>query len=452
MTKKKIFIVIGTIVLIFTLAVGIYLYKTRPMLSDSKFVIYTGYSKTISLRGRYKAEGWSSENSSVADVQNGVVTALSPGKTKITVSAGKKQFVCEVEVREAMSPKFFSIVEEEKKWFFSQQLSNGAFPNRGKENGEVSINPYFSALGIWCVLQCELTEEEINQIKEHLIWHFEHLNYKKDINGIKGTIYDYKAKIEDGKVIKEYSKDSYDSTDSYAAMFLAAIWKYYDITKDADFLKLYESEIRLVIDAMLSTMEKEYSYSRPDYKIVYLMDNSEVYEGLISSEKILKEIYEDSKESEKIADRIEKFEEKFNEVWWKNGYYSPYLNENHQTKDEKFSWDNFYPDAVSQLMPIIFGLADEEKAQKVYEDFCEYRNWETMDFVDNEESEFYWPIIMCAAAIMEDCDKTEKYIDKYLEKTFDKEYPLILSDCGWFIYGTNVLGNYYKSIEINSIK
>lgn len=452
MRKRNTFIIIGAVILVFTLASGLYLYVTKPVLSDSRFVIYTGYSKTISLNGRYKAEKWASENCSVAEVENGVITAVSPGKTKITVNAGKKQFACEVEVREARSPKFFSIVEEEKKWFFSQQLSNGAFPNRSKENGEVSINPYFSSLGIWCILQCELTEEEINQIKEYLIWHFEHLNCKKDVNGIKGTIYDYKAQIEDGKVIKEYSKDSYDSTDSYAAMFLAAVWKYYDITKDADFVKMYENEIRLVIDAMLSTMDKEYSYSRPDYKIVYLMDNTEVYEGLVSSEKILREIYEDSTESEKIVDRIDIFERKFNEVWWKNGYYSPYLNENLQAKDEDFSWSNFYPDAVAQLMPIIFGLADEEKAQKVYEDFGKYRNWEDMDFVDNEESEFYWPLIMCAAAIMKDCDKTEKYIDNYLEKTLDKEYPLILSDCGWFIYGTNVLGNYYKSIEINSIK
>lgn len=452
MKNRKIFIITGGIILIFAIAVGFYLYLTRPVLSDSKFVIYTGYSKTISLRGRYKAEEWSSENSSIADVQNGVVTALNPGKTKITVSAGKKQFVCEVEVRKAMSPEFFSIVEEEKKWFFSQQLSNGAFPNRGKENGEVSINPYFSALGIWCVLQCELTEEELEQIKKHLIWHFEHLNLEKDINGIKGTIYDYKAKINDGKVVEEYSKDSYDSTDSYAAMFLAAVWKYFEVTKDADFLKLYESEIRLVIVAMLSTMDKEYSYSKPDYKIVYLMDNTEVYEGLKSSEKILREIYEDNTESEKIAERILIFENNFNKVWWKNGYYSPYLNENLQAKDDNFLWDNFYPDAVSQLMPIIFNLADEEKAKKVYADFCKYRNWESMDFVDNKETEFYWPAIMCAAAIMKDCDKTEEYIVKYLEKTNDKEYPLILSDCGWFIYGTNVLGNYYKSIEIDSIK
>lgn len=135
MSKKINIILVAVLVLvIFVIIGGSYLYFTRPILSQNKLVIYTGYSKTIYLRGRYDVEYWTSDNEAVAVVEDGRITALEVGNVIITADTGKEKFMCEVEVREAMSPKFYEIAEEEKEWFFSQQLSNGAFCNRYHEN------------------------------------------------------------------------------------------------------------------------------------------------------------------------------------------------------------------------------------------------------------------------------------------------------------------------------
>lgn len=453
MTKKcRNIIVISIVFIIFLIATGLYLYLSRPVLSHTKLTIYTGYSKTICLYGRYDVKEWTSDNENIAMVEDGMISAINTGNTCITADTGKKKFVCEVEVREAVSPKYYSIVNEEKKWLFEQQLDNGAFCNRIKENGEVNINPYFSAISVWCVLQCDLTDDEKDKIKEHLQWHFDHINYEKDYNGISGTVYDYKAKLEDGTVIEEYTNESYDSSDSYAAMFLAALWKYYEVTGDSEFIINNSYKIKLVTGAMLSTLSYGYTYCKPDYTIIYLMDNAEVYEGMVSSEKIFREVLKDEEDADYVQKIKDNFIGKFEKTWWRDDHYSPYLNNELVPYEDKFSWSNFYSDAVSQLSPIIFDLSDSDKSEIVYKEFCNYRKWENMDYFYSGEAKFYWGMLMYGAVKMADYDRAEKYLEVYLSETENKEYPLIISDCAWVILGTKQIGDYYKTIEINSIK
>ena len=90
--KKK--IVIGiTFVLLLTSAVsGCYFYLTRPILSKKELVIYTGYSKTIYLYGRYDVKVWSSDNEEVAVVEDGTITARTPGVVTITATASNGIF------------------------------------------------------------------------------------------------------------------------------------------------------------------------------------------------------------------------------------------------------------------------------------------------------------------------------------------------------------------------
>lgn len=449
MSKKINIILVAVLVLvIFVIIGGSYLYFTRPILSQNKLVIYTGYSKNIYLRGRYDVEYWTSDNEAVAVVEDGRITALEVGNVIITADTGKEKFMCEVEVREAMSPKFYEIAEEEKEWFFSQQLSNGAFCNRYHENGEVSINPYFSSLGVWCILQCELTADEEVKIREYLEWHFDHINYEKDYNGLVGTIYDYKAVVENGEVIEEYSKEEYDSTDSYAAVFLSALWKYYEKTGDDKFLVKNRESIKLITEAMLATLKGDYTYCKPDYEIIYLMDNAEVYEGLLSAEKIFLKVLNQESYANEISDIRKNFKEDFNEVWWRGDHYSPYLGMDYSYDDDTFSWKNFYADAVSQFSPIIYNLVDSKKVEIVYSEFCDNWKWEEMDYYYRGEAEFYWGMLMYGAVKVKDCDRAEKYLEIYRKETDLKEYPLILSECAWVTLGTKELADYYKNIEL----
>lgn len=438
-----------SVLIISAVAGGIYQYSTRPVLSAKKLVIYTGYEKTIYLYGRYEVNAWSSDNEEIALVKNGRITALAPGNVHITADTGKKKFVCEVEVRESLSPFFYQMADEEKNWLFAQQLSNGAFCNRIKDNGKVSINPYFSAQGVWCALQCDLTEEEQSKIKKYLQWHFEHINYKEDYNGMMGTIYDYKAEVKDGKVIEEYTDEKYDSTDSYAAVFLSVLWKYYEKTGDSTYLFQHKDSIDLIKEAMLSTLSECYTYCKPDYKIVYLMDNAEVYEGIISTEKIYREVFQNEKGAKQMGKIKKKFMENFNSTWWRGDHYSPYLDQNYGYDDDKFSWKNFYADAVSQFAPILYDLADEKKSETVYKKFCNTWNWEEMDYYYKDEAEFYWGMLMYGAVKMKDYDRAGQFLELYRSETQLREYPLIFSDCAWVMLGAEKLGDYYKNIELS---
>lgn len=443
-------IILGSVIIISLFVIGlvIYLYVTRPMISDENLVIYTGYSKEIHIYGRENVKLWISEDEKVATVNEGVVTAVNPGKTNIIVETENKHFECKVEVREAVSPKLYEIAEEEKNWLFEQQLSNGAFCNRAKENGKVSINPYFCSSAVVCMLQCDLTNEELLKIKNYLIWHFEHLNYTEDYNGVIGTIYDYNAIVEDGKVIQETTDEKYDSTDSYAAMFLVALWEYYEATQDEEFIIQNADKIKLVFEVMISTLSNGYSYCKPDYEIVYLMDNAEVYAGLMSGEKIFEKIINDEDYAKKASKIKKNFLKNFENVWWRKNHYSPYLDKENKNYDEEFSWDKFYPDAVSQLSVIIYNFADEKECEIIYDKFCDTWEWEEMEYME-EADNFYWGMIMYAAVVMKDENRAFKYLELYREKTVDREYPLILSDCAWVTLATEKLADYYREIEMS---
>lgn len=134
----------------------------------------TGYSKTIYLYGSYEVEQWMSDDEDIAVVNNGKIKALKSGNVTITADTGKEKFICEVEVKEAVSPRFYEIVNE-------------------------------------------------------------------------------------------ISKEKYDSTDSYAAVFLSALWKYYEISEDKEYLIENKEKIKLIMNAMLITLDRHYTYSKPDY-------------------------------------------------------------------------------------------------------------------------------------------------------------------------------------------
>lgn len=432
------------ILLICAVTGGIYLYDTRPVLSEKRVVIYTGYTKQIYLYGRYEADTWLSDHEEIAVAEDGKIKGIAPGNAVITAVSGKKKFVCEVEVREALSPKFYQIAEEEKKWFFEQQLNNGAFCNRYVKNGEVSINPYFSSLGVWCLLQCELTKEEERKIREYIQWHFEHINEEEDYNGLTGTIYDYKALIKEGEVVSESSNEKYDSTDSYSAVFLSVLWKYYKKTGDKACLVENKERIQMIANAMLSTLSKGYTYCKPDYKVVYLMDNAEVYQAMGSINNIFREVFQDENMAKEIQEIRKSLKKNFQILWWKDDHYRPYLNEN------QFSWNRFYADAVSQFAPIIYDLSDRKRSEEIYSEFCNHWKWEEMDYYDKKDAGFYWGMLMYGAVKMQDYERAEKYLETYRAKTGLRTYPLIMSDCAWVVLGAERLGDYYKKVEMSS--
>ena len=157
----------------------------------------------------------------------------------------------------------------------NQQHSNGAIATYTVSDKEsYTIMPYFASLA------CEGMLEDIgsyDSVKKYIIWHLNHINETEDVNGTKGTIYDYKY-IGNA----EQNKKSYDSVDSYTAVFLSLLRKYEEKTGDKQLLIDNKEKIMLIAQAVNSVFTENLGLSEATatYPIYFLMDNSEVYKRI----------------------------------------------------------------------------------------------------------------------------------------------------------------------------
>jgi len=335
-----------------------------------------------------------------------------------------------VELSDPEKELLTTVFETETAWLASLQLENGAIPMTAALNGTVTMNPYFADIAALALL--DNADKYAENVKAYMDWHFAHLNdADDDYNSVDGTIYDYTITIENGKVVKEESKGSYDSTDSYAATFLTVLNKYYEKTGDAEYIIANGGDIARVAEAMLHTLKMGLTYAKPDYKVMYLMDNCEVYEGCVSASNLLGVITAEISDCDitqtkcaYAADWIKSTAEK--KMWNAKGkYYDSAIFTDGKAAFE-FSWDEFYPSATAQLFPIVHGLigADTVRAKNLYDTFSSTYNSEDFEI----PGEFCWGSNVLAAALVGDVESVVEYMTNYAPLMSEHSYPLYNAD------------------------
>ena len=340
--------------------------------------------------------------------------------------------------REEQIAMYQKIATEEAAWLASLQVENGALLMTRGPNGSFSMNPYFADFAALALLGAG--ESYYENVRRYMDWHFAHLNTAQtDYNGVDGTIYDYTITLSNGEVVSEQitinaeGKKSYDSTDSYAATFLCVVAKYYEKTGDLDYLQANSQDLQRLLNPIRQTMNKGLTFAKPDYRIKYLMDNCEVYEGLVAAEKVyaalgLTELCAEATDlKNQIYDAIEKY------MWVEEeGYYEVALGVNNDSA-YAFTWTNFYPCATAQLFPIFCGVLDpaDSRAIYLYTEFNAYfstgerkSTWEEMSTPDT----FYWGALAYVAAQMGDNARLETYMTLYLKVMKRHAYPLYNAD------------------------
>lgn len=348
-----------------------------------------------------------------------------------------------VELNEAQKTLLTTVFETETAYLASTQLDNGAIPMTGAQNGEVTVNPYFADLAALTLL--DSADKYADRVKAYMEWHFEHLNTADtDCNGVDGTIYDYTVTLQNGKIVAETAKGSYDSTDSYAATFLTVVNKYYEKTGDADYILSRAPDIDRVVDAMLSTFSFGLTFAKPDYEVKYLMDNCEVYEGMKAGMNLLTLVNDTSLDgmlrlakckmgNELVAQNIEKSLWNADENHYEAGIFADgkAINE--------FAWSEFYPSATAQLFPITCGVIDADcvRASNLYNRFCEEYDWQNFQIPDA----FCWGNNALAAAMMGDAASVMTYMENYAPKMITHDYPLYNADIARVAMAANVLLN-----------
>lgn len=340
--------------------------------------------------------------------------------------------------KEEQLAMYRKIATEEAAWLASLQIENGALLMTRGPNGNFTMNPYFADFAALALLGAGETYYE--NVRRYMDWHFDHLNTAQtDYNGVDGTIYDYTVTLSNGKLVSEEisinaeGKKSYDSTDSYAATFLCVVAKYYEKTGDLAYLQDNSQDLQRLLNPIRQTMDKGLTFAKPDYRIKYLMDNCEVYEGLVAAEKLytalgLFELSDEAANLKKqVFDAIE-------EHMWKEaeGYYEVALGVNNDSA-YAFTWTNFYPCATAQLFPISCGLLapTDPRSVYLYNQFNAYfstgerkATWEEMSTPDT----FYWGSLAYTAALMGDNARLEKYMTLYLKIMNRHAYPLYNAD------------------------
>ena len=323
-----------------------------------------------------------------------------------------------------------SIVDSETEWIASMQLDNGAIPMYATEDGEAAVNPYFADFAAMALLDKGGKYSE--NVKAYMNWHFAHLNTADtDYNKTDATIYDYTVTVENGKAVTEKSKGSYDSTDSYAASFLVLLNKYYKVTNDSEYILAHNDEIVRVAEAMLSTLHMGLTFAKPDYEVKYLMDNCEVYEGLVCANDLFDSVLAEDDSSKITATKcryaLSWMEQTIEKKLWNAdaGHYRSGIFKNGDAIAE-FTWTEFYPAATSQLFPIIHKVipSDSERAIGLYNAFCDNYNWQMLEI----PSEFCWGAMVYTAAIMGDFESVMTYMGSYIDFAENHSYPLYNAD------------------------
>ena len=332
---------------------------------------------------------------------------------------------------------FKQIFESETKWLSTLQLENGAIPMTYSANGNLTMNPYFADFAALALL--DDAEKYADSVKAYMDWHFNHLNTaKEDFNGLDGTIYDYVITMKDGKIESEVvstpeNADSYDTTDSYAATFLTVLDKYLSKTGDSAYIIDNAEDIKRITNVMFATLQNGLTYAKHNHRVKYLMDNCEVYEGAIAATNLFEEILKGGKtEYIDMRDDCEKListvKESINRKLWNfvGGYYRPGITAYVRIPTKIFSWNTYYPQATSQLFPIICGVIepDTERARSLYEKLSEAYHWEAFEYPDA----FYWGANVQAAAIMNDVESVVEYMQNYLPLTEKHNWPLYNMD------------------------
>jgi len=303
------------------------------------------------------------------------------------------------------------IIKAEADWLESIQTPKGAIP---KILGEpiAHINPYFACFAALGLVEAGRYES----VKKYMDWHLSHINRTGDVNKHIGTIYDWMEDVMSGE---EASTKAYDSTDSYAALFLMLADSYIAKSGDKEYFKDKKADIEMIYSAMMSTESSGLTWATPTYKVKYTMDNSEVYAGIKSAENLMRTFYNDSQKASEYGAKAKELSEAIESVLWnakQNRYYQG------KGFNSVLSTDisNFYPDALCQFYPALFGVIESKgsRAKMIFSKFSGNHKW-----IEIKTAE-YPMVLMCqAAATIGDYKNAHAFLTGVKAQYVDKGHP-----------------------------
>lgn len=251
-------------------------------------------------------------------------------------------------------------VQSQLDYILSCQLPSGTFRLGAFDN---RINPYFTNLALLPLL--EYGEHEA--IKQQLDWYLTHQN---DDGYANDFIW------QDGE---EVDTRKADSEDSYPASFFLLSLAYVAASDDIEWAVENKDALVSVLDGLLALQQNDgLTWAKRSWKVKYLMDNCEVYQGLYAAEELFSLIGEESgaARAQEGAERcVQGIVNLYDDRQHAFAVYEQHLP----------NWNIWYPDATSQAFPILSGFLSPETSiadllyQRLIEHFPRFERFETGD-------------------------------------------------------------------------
>lgn len=220
--------------------------------------------------------------------------------------------------------------------------------------------PYFNHFGANAlVLMAErvsdpvLKAELISAVDKWLMWYRNHM--RDD-----GTVYDYQ--IIDGV---EVSTGDYDSTDSYAALFLVVLWNRLQAEGRLEQVKEWMPAVNLAIAAMELTEDPQdgLTYAKPGWPKKYLMDNAELMLGYRAAAMLYAKAGDELKSHAAEAETARIVEAIETQFWFPQEQYYAWAKDQSGAMDAGMS--KLYPDALSNILYFAMcGNSGDERHQR----------------------------------------------------------------------------------------
>jgi len=267
-------------------------------------------------------------------------------------------------------------------------------------------------------------------VQDWMQWYTAHLN-SPDKWGLYGTVYDYSVS---GSV--ETPTDNADSTDSYAATFLTLAWTFYSTGNPGAqaYVKSIESQLDTIGGVIVATQQSDgLTWAKPDYQTKYLMDNCEVYRGLKDLALLYQYAFNNPAKQAYYTAQANLSYQGIQSLWLGGGF-AVYKDAQGNRLAPVFS--TWYPDATSQLFPVLMGVIapSDSKSVQVYSDFnAAWPGWPNLSFYSSDA--FPWVLVADAAALMGDANRVNTYTGSIQAKYVDAGFawPWSSAEAGWFM-------------------
>ncbi|HEX8834939.1 MAG TPA: hypothetical protein VF719_12095, partial [Abditibacteriaceae bacterium] len=155
----------------------------------------------------------------------------------------------------------------------SCQLPDGAF-RMSTDGSHEWINPYFANHAALALLAGK-KQEDLPRVASWLKWYAQH-------QLADGTINDWETPAGGGAYIDTGTPDS---VDSYAAMYLLVVERYQQVTQGLPSGVAAAAEKAFAAIKLVKDVDG-FTWAKPDWHMKYLMDNVEVYGGVIAAERL----------------------------------------------------------------------------------------------------------------------------------------------------------------------